>query len=120
MVLHLIKKRNVTDLTCSIPDQHVESTYKEETRPPSPAPRFTEADVLSSVGRRLGDLEEKVEMLQSKRFEMPHEKEELLNAAVCRVDALEAELIATKKVIIIDSSLSKDNFFDNTLFDLRS
>ena len=120
MVLHLMKKRNVTDLTCSIPDQHVESTYKEETRPPSPAPRFTEADLLSSVARRLGDLEEKVEMLQSKRFEMPHEKEELLNAAVCRVDALEAELIATKKVIIIDSSLSKDNFFDNTLFDLRS
>jgi len=29
---------------------------------------------------------------------MPYEKEELLNAAVCRVDALEAELIATKKV----------------------
>lgn len=28
---------------------------------------------------------------------MPYEKEELLNAAVRRVDALEAELIATKK-----------------------
>ncbi|XVE69838.1 hypothetical protein DITRI_Ditri10aG0023800 [Diplodiscus trichospermus] len=99
MVLHLVKKQSVTDLTCSTPDQHVESTYKEETRPPSPAPRFTEADLLSSVVRRLGDLEEKVEMLQSKRFEMPHEKEELLNAAVYRVDALEAELIATKKAL---------------------
>ncbi|XVF63809.1 hypothetical protein PTKIN_Ptkin09bG0116500 [Pterospermum kingtungense] len=100
MVLHLMKKRSVTDLTCSIPDQqHIESMYKEETRPPSPAPRFTEADLLSSVARRLGDLEEKVEMLQSKRFEMPHEKEELLNAAVCRVDALEAELIATKMAL---------------------
>ena len=30
---------------------------------------------------------------------MPCEKEELLNAAVCRVDALEAELIATKKAL---------------------
>ncbi|XP_039043350.1 phosphatidylinositol/phosphatidylcholine transfer protein SFH8-like isoform X2 [Hibiscus syriacus] len=98
MVLHMMKKPRVTDLTCSIPDQHVESMFKDETRPPSPAPpRFTEADLISSVVRRLGDLEEKVETLQSKRFEMPHEKEELLNAAVCRVDALEAELIATKK-----------------------
>ncbi|XP_022769031.1 phosphatidylinositol/phosphatidylcholine transfer protein SFH6-like isoform X3 [Durio zibethinus] len=99
MMLNLMKKRSITDLTSSIPDQHVESTDKEETRPPSPAPRFTEADLLSSVVRRLGDLEEKVEVLQSKRFEMPHEKEELLNAAVCRVDALEAELIATKKAL---------------------
>jgi hypothetical protein len=31
---------------------------------------------------------------------MPCEKEELLNAAVYRVDALEAELIATKKVTV--------------------
>ncbi|GMI78540.1 hypothetical protein like AT2G21520 [Hibiscus trionum] len=100
MALHMTKKPRVTDLTCSIPDQHVESMFKDETRPPSPAPpRFTEADLLSSVVRRLGDLEEKVETLQSKRFEMPHEKEELLNAAVCRVDALEAELIATKKAL---------------------
>ncbi|MBA0738289.1 hypothetical protein Gogos_011671, partial [Gossypium gossypioides] len=99
MVLHLMKKPSVSDLTCNIPDQHVESTFKDETRPPSPAPRFTEVDLVSSVVRRLGDLEEKVEMLQSKRFEMPHEKEELLNAAVCRVDALEAELISTKKAL---------------------
>ncbi|KAK8988987.1 hypothetical protein V6N11_030358 [Hibiscus sabdariffa] len=99
MVLNLMKKRSTTDLTCSIPEQHVEPTYKEETRPPSPAPMFTEADLLSSVVRRLGDLEDKVEMLQSKRFEMPHEKEELLNAAVYRVDALEAELISTKKAL---------------------
>ncbi|GMI89752.1 hypothetical protein like AT2G21520 [Hibiscus trionum] len=100
MVLHLMKKPRVTDLTCSIPGQHAESMFKDETRPPSPAPpRFTEADLISSVIRRLGDLEEKVETLQSKRYEMPHEKEELLNAAVCRVDALEAELIATKKAL---------------------
>lgn len=39
-------------------------------------------------------------MLLAKPFEMPYEKEELLNSAVCRVDALEAELIATKKVTI--------------------
>ncbi|XP_074275419.1 phosphatidylinositol/phosphatidylcholine transfer protein SFH8-like [Silene latifolia] len=70
-----------------------------ETRPPSPAPTFTEADLLSNVLKRLGELEEKVDTLQSKPSEMPYEKEELLNAAVYRVDALEAELIATKKAL---------------------
>lgn len=72
---------------------------KEDFRPPSPTPAFMEADLLSSVLKRLGELEEKVDTLQAKPSEMPSEKEELLNAAVCRVDALEAELIATKKAL---------------------
>ncbi|KAH6780069.1 Sec14p-like phosphatidylinositol transfer family protein [Perilla frutescens var. hirtella] len=72
---------------------------KEEFRPPSPTPSFTEAELLSSVIKRLGELEEKVTTLQAKPSEMPYEKEELLNAAVYRVDALEAELIATKKAL---------------------
>ncbi|GLU02876.1 hypothetical protein SLE2022_201090 [Rubroshorea leprosula] len=72
---------------------------KEEFRPPSPSPSLSQVDLLSSVLKRLGDLEEKVDMLQAKPSEMPYEKEELLNAAVCRVDALEAELIATKKAL---------------------
>lgn len=58
-----------------------------------------ESDLLNSVLKKLTELEEKIGALQSKPSEMPSEKEELLNAAVCRVDALEAELIATKKVI---------------------
>ncbi|XP_021892805.1 phosphatidylinositol/phosphatidylcholine transfer protein SFH6-like [Carica papaya] len=77
-----------------------ESKPREHLGPPSPAsPRFAGADLRSSVLRRLGELEEKVEMLQSKPYKMPCEKEELLNAAVYRVDALEAELIATKKAL---------------------
>ncbi|KAG8368209.1 hypothetical protein BUALT_Bualt15G0021400 [Buddleja alternifolia] len=72
---------------------------KEEFRPPSPTPSFTEAELLSSVVKRLGELEEKVTTLQEKPSEMPYEKVELLNAAVYRVDALEAELIATKKAL---------------------
>ncbi|XP_010234176.1 phosphatidylinositol/phosphatidylcholine transfer protein SFH8 isoform X1 [Brachypodium distachyon] len=75
------------------------STTKEEFRPPSPAPGFTEADVLSSVLKKLAQLEEKIDVLQLKPSEMPSEKEELLNAAVRRVDALEAELIVTKKAL---------------------
>ncbi|CAK9142041.1 unnamed protein product [Ilex paraguariensis] len=83
----------------NIPDFASDAVPKEEFRPPSPTPPFTEAEVLSSVLKKLGELEEKVDTLQAKPSEMPYEKEELLNAAVCRVDALEAELIATKKAL---------------------
>ncbi|KAG5581805.1 hypothetical protein H5410_052432 [Solanum commersonii] len=76
-----------------------DANNNEEFRPPSPAPAFTEAQLLSVVLKKLGELEDKVSTLQEKPSEMPYEKEELLNAAVCRVDALEAELIATKKAL---------------------
>lgn len=72
---------------------------KEEFRPPSPGPGFAESDLFSLVLQRLAELEAKVHALEEKPSEMPCEKEELLNAAVRRVDALEAELIVTKKVI---------------------
>ncbi|KAG2703401.1 hypothetical protein I3843_06G127000 [Carya illinoinensis] len=82
----------------NIPALTLDATDKEEFQPPSPTPAYKEADLLSSALKRLSELEEKVDTLQSKPSEMPYEKVELLNAAVCRVDALEAELIATKKV----------------------
>jgi hypothetical protein len=94
------KKHPASDSASDITDLTFETAPKEEFRPPSPAPGFTEADLLSSVMKRLGELEEKVGTLQTKPFQMPCEKEELLNAAVYRVDALEAELIATKKVTV--------------------
>ncbi|XP_076887570.1 phosphatidylinositol/phosphatidylcholine transfer protein SFH8-like [Bidens hawaiensis] len=75
------------------------STTKEECRPPSPTRLFKETEIMNSVLKRLGELEEKVDTLKAKPSEMPYEKEELLNAAVCRVDGLEAELIATKKAL---------------------
>ncbi|KAG8364342.1 hypothetical protein BUALT_Bualt19G0118900 [Buddleja alternifolia] len=83
----------------TVPDLAFDSTMKEDLRPPSPTPSFIETELISSVVKRLGELEEKVNTLQSKPSEMPYEKEELLNAAVYRVDALEAELIATKKAL---------------------
>ncbi|KFK41974.1 hypothetical protein AALP_AA2G195800 [Arabis alpina] len=81
-------------------ESSVDEPIARESRPPSPA--FTtvrEKNLISSVVNRLGDLEKQVETLHSKRHEMPREKEELLNTAVYRVDALEAELIATKKAL---------------------
>ena len=88
------RRESITDATPNIVPQ--------ESRPPSPPPAFMEANLLSNVLKRLGELEEKVDSLQSKPSEMPFDKEELLNAAVCRVDALEAELIATKKVKLLN------------------
>ena len=81
----------------STSERTADSTMNGDCRS-SPTPADTDENLLSSVMKRLGELEEKVDTLQSKPSEMPYEKEELLNAAVCRVDALEAELIATKKV----------------------
>lgn len=89
----------------SVPELALDAAPKEEGRPPSPTPPFTEVNLLSSVIKRLGELEEKVDVLQAKPSEMPYEKEELLYAAVCRVDALEAELIATKKVMLLITPL---------------
>lgn len=72
--------------------------FTEEVQPPSPS-RYTENGTLSHVLRRLGELEEKVHVLGTKPSQMPHEKEEVLNAAVRHVDALETELISTKKTL---------------------
>ncbi|XP_019436895.1 PREDICTED: phosphatidylinositol/phosphatidylcholine transfer protein SFH8 isoform X1 [Lupinus angustifolius] len=87
-IAFLITKRiGDSDATQNISSMTVASTYKEDSCPPSYALK------------RLGELEEKVDILQSKPNVMPYEKEELLNAAVYRVDALEAELIGTKKAL---------------------
>ncbi|KAL1210145.1 Phosphatidylinositol/phosphatidylcholine transfer protein SFH5 [Cardamine amara subsp. amara] len=81
-------------------ESSVDEPIGRESRPPSPDfETIRERNVFSSVVRRLGDLEKQVETLHSKRHEMPREKEELLDTAVYRVDALEAELIATKKAL---------------------
>ncbi|KAA8536083.1 hypothetical protein F0562_028561 [Nyssa sinensis] len=101
LACHVTKKLPDTssDHHQNIQELSLDTVPKEEFRPPSPTPAFTEAELLSSVLKKLGELEEKVDTLQAKPSEMPYEKEELLNAAVCRVDALEAELIATKKAL---------------------
>lgn len=105
MLFHTFSSHIIKKLPGTLPhDQQIiqefsfNSIPREEFRPPSPTPSFTEAELISSVVKRLGELEEKVNTLEAKPSEMPYEKEELLNAAVYRVDALEAELIATKKV----------------------
>ncbi|GAU47470.1 hypothetical protein TSUD_90380, partial [Trifolium subterraneum] len=77
----------------------LDTTNKEDYCSSSPTPAYTETQVFSSIMKRLGELEEKVNTLKSKPSELPRQKTELLNAAVYRVDALEAELIAAKKAL---------------------
>ncbi|CAH9079579.1 unnamed protein product [Cuscuta epithymum] len=92
--------KKLPDASCSMPNYQADASEKEAIQPPPVTmPTPTETELLSTVLKRLGQLEESVNTLQEKPSEMPYEKEELLNAAVCRVDALEAELIATKKAL---------------------
>ncbi|KAH7852542.1 hypothetical protein Vadar_026131 [Vaccinium darrowii] len=63
-----------------------------------PAPTISTAEYFSMV-KRMAELEEKVIVLSNKPAVMPPEKEEMLNAALSRVDALEQQLSATKKVL---------------------
>lgn len=64
-----------------------------------PAPTISTTEYLSMM-KRMGELEEKVTLLSNKPAVMPPEKEEMLNAALSRVDVLEQELSSTKKVHI--------------------
>jgi len=52
-----------------------------------------------SMMKRMEDLEDKVITLSHKPSSLPPEKEEMLNNAMNRVDTLEQELSATKKVL---------------------
>ena len=60
------------------------------------APTISCNDYMA-VMKRMAELEEKVTVL-SMRPVIPHEKEEVLNNALCRVTTLEQDLVATKKV----------------------
>jgi len=63
-----------------------------------PPPAITSTD-YKSIMKRMAELEKKVVALSNKPAVMPPEKEELLNAALSRVDALEQQLSSTKKAL---------------------
>lgn len=64
------------------------------------APSMSSDDYMNMM-KRMAELEEKVTVLSKKPTLMPPEKEEMLNNALNRVNALEQELSATKKVFIV-------------------
>ena len=61
------------------------------------SPAISSTDYMLVI-KRMAKLEEKVNVLSNKPAVMPPEKEEMLNVALSRVDALEQELSSTKKV----------------------
>ncbi|GMY05743.1 phosphatidylinositol/phosphatidylcholine transfer protein SFH3-like [Fagus crenata] len=61
-----------------------------------PSPAISSTDYMLVI-KRMAELEEKVNVLSNKPAVMPPEKEEMLNVALSRVDALEQELSSTKK-----------------------
>ncbi|BBH09376.1 SEC14-like 3, partial [Prunus dulcis] len=65
---------------------------------PLPAPTISRNDYMNMM-KRMAELEEKVNAVSSKPAVMPPEKEDLLNVALNRVNALEQELSATKKAL---------------------
>lgn len=58
------------------------------------------AQEFMTVMKRMAELENKMGNMNHNAT-MPPEKEEMLNAAISRADALEQELMATKKVTVI-------------------
>ncbi|GMH18173.1 hypothetical protein Nepgr_020014 [Nepenthes gracilis] len=92
--------KKLTDATLYSTTVHCnEPTNKGKANPHKiPSHTISDADFLAMM-KRMGELEGKVIALSAKPTAMPPEKEEMLNAAVSRVDALEQELSVTKKAL---------------------
>ncbi|KAI4389936.1 hypothetical protein MLD38_002102 [Melastoma candidum] len=84
----------------SFPRNTAESGRELSNVNQSPIDRSSvEAELLSPFQERLNELEKKFEMLIANQSSILHQKEEQSNASARRVDALEAELISTKKAL---------------------
>ncbi|GMI78301.1 hypothetical protein HRI_001499300 [Hibiscus trionum] len=70
-----------------------------QTSSQSPPPGALSAEELTSVMKRMAELEERLSVINTKPSAMPPDKEELLNTALTRADALEQEIRATKKAL---------------------
>ncbi|KAL4291110.1 hypothetical protein GQ457_14G004000 [Hibiscus cannabinus] len=76
-----------------------ETTVKiEEIPAQAPQPCITPNE-LESVMKRMAELEARLVAINMQSTTMPPEKEEMLNSALSRADALEQELMATKKAL---------------------
>ncbi|XP_009378652.1 phosphatidylinositol/phosphatidylcholine transfer protein SFH3 isoform X2 [Pyrus x bretschneideri] len=78
---------------------------------PLPAPAISSTD-YKNLMKRMAELEEKLYALSSKPAVMPPDKEEILNAALNRVNTLEQELSSTKKALE-DTLVRQDELIAN-------
>ncbi|KHG13032.1 SEC14 cytosolic factor [Gossypium arboreum] len=90
------------DKTDSSPAEGIGTKVKSTEGPakltPPPSPAISQ-DELASVMKRMAELEHKLSVVNRQSTTMPPEKEEMLNSALTRADALEQELMATKKAL---------------------
>ncbi|KAE8721608.1 Phosphatidylinositol/phosphatidylcholine transfer protein SFH2 [Hibiscus syriacus] len=70
----------------------------EEIPVQAPQPSITPNE-LEAVMKRMAELEARLVAINMQSITMPPEKEEMLNSALSRADALEQELMATKKAL---------------------
>lgn len=94
--------KRLTDATLySTPDYCVDTIVKSHAQHPqkSPAPEVSSVDYMSII-KRVAEVEEKMSVLSIKSMAMLAEKEEMMNAAINRANALEQELAANRKVTI--------------------
>lgn len=80
------------------PDYCVDTEVKSQEPSNKLPPAAISTNELMSIMKRMAELEERLSDMHMKTSTMPPEKEEMLNSAINRADALEQELMATKKV----------------------
>lgn len=78
-------------------DYGVDARIKSQSGYETQAPDISTSDYFTMI-KRMAELEDKMNVLSNKPVVMPPEKEETLNNALSRVDALEQELSSAKKV----------------------
>ncbi|CAM8929503.1 unnamed protein product [Rhodiola kirilowii] len=100
--------KKTTDTTVfSSPVYCIDTMYKGPIEPfQLPAPEVPSDDHVNLL-KRLAELEEKVNDLLAKPAAMPADKEEVLDAAISRIETLELELSAAKKAL--EESASKQD-----------
>ncbi|XP_019053018.1 PREDICTED: phosphatidylinositol/phosphatidylcholine transfer protein SFH12-like [Nelumbo nucifera] len=97
--------KKITDATLySSPLYCNDTIIKGQPHQQLSGPAISSTEYLS-IMKRMAELEEKVNVLSTKPETMPPEKEEKLNAALSRIEALEQELMSTKKAL--EDSLAK-------------
>lgn len=91
--------KKLTDGTLySSPVYYVDSAMQSKGGHRLPETTISTSEYMTML-KRMAELEEKVSAMCMKQSAMPPEKEEMLNTAISRVEALEQELSSTKKVI---------------------
>ncbi|PKI59498.1 hypothetical protein CRG98_020129, partial [Punica granatum] len=99
--------KKLTDGTLySSPVYYVGSSVQSKGGHQLPEQGISTSEYMTML-KRMAELEDKVSALCMKQSVMPPEKEEMLNTAISRVEALEHELSSTKKAL--EESLSRQN-----------